>query len=157
MKSLMNPGFDRTSLAGGASCSLKDHFPNLARTTFGLAALLFNLLLVSYGGPAASFSNATPLTTTRSGQTATLLSNGKLLVAGGQSNQGAASSTAELYDPGTGTWAMTSPMNADRAQHTATMLPNGKILVVAGSSSGGALSSAEMYDPIARNLNMNRF
>src|SRR5205823_3725462 len=121
MNSLIKTGFGRTSLVGSASCPLKSHVPNVLQTAFGLAVLLFNLLIVSYGGPAASFFNTTPLLTARSGQTATLLSNGKLLVAGGQTNGAATSSTAELYDPGAGTWVMSSPMNADRAQHTATM------------------------------------
>src|SRR5438067_2723259 len=92
MKSLMNPGFDRTSFAGPASWPTNSHFPNLIRAAFGLAALLFNLLIVSYGGRAASFSDGTPMITGRGGHTATLLSNGKLLVAGGQADEGITSS-----------------------------------------------------------------
>src|SRR5437879_3162877 len=133
MKLLMNPGFVRTSLTSGASCLIKSQFPSLIRPAFGLAAFLY--LLISGDAVAASFSNASPLQITRSGQTATLLSNGKLLVAGGQTNGGFTSSTAELYDPAVGTWTMTNSMKADRVHHTATMLGNGKILVVGGYNS----------------------
>jgi hypothetical protein len=67
----------------------------------------------------------------RGSQTVTMLSTGKLLVTGGETNGGFTLSAAELYDPVTGSWTMISPMNTDRSHYTATMLPNGKILVVA--------------------------
>src|SRR5438270_860532 len=114
MKSLINSGFVGTSVARGASCPEKSRRPSLTHAPFGLGIFLFSLLLVSYEAPGASFSRATPLGIARGGHTATLLSNGKLLVAGGQTNGGASSSAAELYDPATGIWAVTSPMNGDR-------------------------------------------
>jgi N-acetylneuraminic acid mutarotase len=105
---------------------------------------------VSPDAAAASFSNGTPIITGRGSHTATLLTNGKLLVTGGQTNGGFSSFTAELYDPATGTWTTAGSMNADRAHHTATMLPNGQVLVAGGYSSGnGALASVELYDPLA--------
>jgi WD40 repeat protein len=76
--------------------------------------------------------------------TATLLPNGKVLVAGGTTNTAA---SAELYDPSTGTWALTSPMLSTRSLHTATLLTNGMVLV-AGGVGGLTLSSAELYDPV---------
>jgi N-acetylneuraminic acid mutarotase len=87
----------------------------------------------------------------RDSHTATLLANGKVLLAGGEgkgSNQGALDS-AELYDPATGTWTATSgTLNQARKQHTATLLLNGKVLVVGGESpTDAALASAELYDP----------
>src|SRR5256886_5899689 len=51
-------------------------------------------------------------------------------------------SSAELYDPGAGTWSNTGSLNIARYLHTATLLPSGKVLVA-----GGAGSSAELYDP----------
>jgi len=90
--------------------------------------------------------------------TATLLSNGKVLVAGGfQLNGFQAIATAELYDPGTGTWATTSSLVHVRGGHTATLLPNGHVLVAGGSLSGSggccgpanSLRTAELYDPPA--------
>jgi hypothetical protein len=83
--------------------------------------------------------------------TATLLPNGKVLVAGGASSQGQTNlKSAELYDPAAGTWAATGNMITARDFHTATLLPNGKVLVVGGDRRFGPhepLASAELYDP----------
>jgi hypothetical protein len=79
--------------------------------------------------------------------TATLLQNGKVLVAGGEGNSGYLAS-AELYDPASGTWTATASLAHARYSHTATLLPNGTVLVVGGSGGGGSiLGSAELYDP----------
>src|SRR6266446_6563887 len=146
MKSLVNPEFVQTSSSGGPSHKLHSPFTRLARPAFGVAVLLN--CLVTQGAAGASFSNVTALVTARGHHAATLLSNGKLLVAGGETSGGFTSSATELYDPSSGTWAMTGAMNGDRDHHTATMLPNGRILVAGGySSADGSLSSAELYDP----------
>ena len=71
---------------------------------------------------------------------ATLLPNGKVLVAGGVAYSGTLN-LAELFDPITGTWSSTSNMLEVHYDHTATMLPSGKVLVVGGGTSG-----AELYD-----------
>ena len=73
--------------------------------------------------------------------TATLLSNGKVLLAG------YGSGAAQLYDPSTNSWTTTSPMNEARRGQSATLLPDGKVLVAGGSGSNGNLASAELYDP----------
>ena len=56
-------------------------------------------------------------------------------------------SSAELYDPASGTWTATGSLGTARHRHTATLLPNGKVLVAAGESMVAVLSSAELYDP----------
>ena len=66
--------------------------------------------------------------------TATLLPNGKVLVAGGSDGFGVLKN-ANLYDLGTGTWMPTGFLNARRYRHTATLLPNGKVLVAGGGMS----------------------
>src|ERR1039457_2483941 len=87
-----------------------------------------------------------PMSTGRDGLTATLLPNGKVLVAGGWN--GSYLTSAELYDPATGTWTTTGSLAAGRAGHTATLLPNGKVLVAGGqgSTGSGAVDTAELYD-----------
>src|SRR5438552_11390781 len=92
-----------------------------------------------------TFAYTPSLNTARSEHTATLLPNGKVLVAGGQ-NSFMGLTSAELYDPASGTWSATGSLNTARYSHTATLLPNGKALV-AGGRNDNHLSSAELYDP----------
>jgi autotransporter-associated beta strand protein len=94
---------------------------------------------------AAGFVNTGPLSSGRYVHTTTLLPNGKVLVAGGNTN-GTVLSSAELYDPAAGTWTATGAMSTNRYIHTATLLPNGKVLI-AGGYHNSPLSSAELYDP----------
>ncbi len=82
------------------------------------------------------------------GFTATLLKNGKVLIAGG-SNTGGLVYAAELYDPSSGTFSLTGSLNTPRVGHTATLLPNGEVLVAGGvNSAGNYLTSAELYNPL---------
>lgn len=80
----------------------------------------------------------------RAEHTATLLADGKVLVAGGYKQAYVPTDSAELYDPATNTWTSAGNMSATRHQHTSTRLNNGKVLIV-GSYSGAA--GAELYDP----------
>ena len=97
---------------------------------------------------AASFFTVGSLPATRIFQTATLLQNGKVLVAGGISTNGMSQASAELYDPGTGVWTAINPMNIPRNQHTAILLPNGKVLVTGGQNASGVpVTTSELYDP----------
>ena len=57
------------------------------------------------------------------------------------------SSSAELYDPATGSWTPTGSMKSARIRHTASLLPNGKVLVACGYDGTNYLSTAEIYDP----------
>jgi hypothetical protein len=76
-----------------------------------------------YDPASETWTETGSLTTLRSGHTATLLPNGKVLVAGGRSL-----SSSELYDPATGTWTATGSLANERYGHTATLLPNGNVL-----------------------------
>jgi hypothetical protein len=81
----------------------------------------------------------------RLGHTATLLPNGKVLIAGGANER-----IAELYDPSSKTFRATAGlMTAGRMLHTATLLGNGKVLIVGGDFglSQGQPSTGELYDP----------
>lgn len=87
------------------------------------------------------------------GPAATLLPNGKVLVAGGSGDYPTfphqrANSSAELYDPATGSWTLTGSMGTARDSHAQVLLPNGKVLAAAGGTGGGgATATAEVYDP----------
>ena len=98
----------------------------------------------------------------RDGHTATLLSNGQVLIAGGW-NQTGRTSTAELYDPQTGTFEYTESMMAPRQGLTATLLNNGQVLIAGGDSARNTPQlTAELYDPATKtftpsgNLNNGR-
>jgi N-acetylneuraminic acid mutarotase len=107
--------------------------------------------------PAAGTWTATgSLITARAEFTATLLPDGKVLVAGGipDNTEQVQLASAELYDPSTGTWSATGAMTAARSKHTATLLASGKVLVAGGLCERGtptcplgALAAAELYDP----------
>src|SRR5207249_7546858 len=88
-----------------------------------------------------------PLRTARSYHTATLLSNGEVLVAGGIDINGNATNTVELYDVSSGAWTASGSLNVKRSDHTATLLPNGKVLVAGGFVGNDATNRAELYDP----------
>ena len=95
------------------------------------------------------------MATARREHTATLLANGKVLVAGGQNGTApgyTALSSAELYDPATGTWAATGALGSARAGHAAALLEDGKVLVAGGQTRWFPLpalytSTAYLFDP----------
>jgi hypothetical protein len=108
----------------------------------------------------ASFSATGDMSSPRAEHTATVLGDGKVLVAGGEDFSARASAcvpgqtlnvlaSAELYDPVHGAFALTSSMITARSRHTATLLANGDVVVIGGidASPAGAyfLASAELY------------
>lgn len=90
------------------------------------------------------------LSTTRGSPTATLVNNGKVLIAGGISG-GTTLSNVELYEPNApASTTVLAPLAHARWGHTATLLNNGKVLIAGGSDTNGMpLSSVELYDPAA--------
>src|SRR5712691_3460542 len=114
--------------------------------------LIFALLLSS-GALLARPCVATPgawdftgsLNTARYSHSATLLQDGRVLVAGGYDTNLVRTHSAELYDPATGSWSVTRSLNIGRVYQSAILLPNGKVLVVGGLSAGGLELTAELY------------
>ena len=106
-----------------------------------------------YDPVAGTFVPTGSLATARVRHTATLLSSGKVLVAGGlylfNRNSAFPTPTAELYDPTKGIFTSTGSMTVARYGHTATLLPNGKVLIVSGST-------AELYDPLTGTFSLNQ-
>ena len=80
------------------------------------------------------------------------LLDGRVLVMGGCcDNAGDQFKTAELYDPGTGTWTSTRSMPDPQFNFTYsyTLLADGKVLVVPSTNGVGAPASAQLYDPVS--------
>ncbi|HEU6440627.1 MAG TPA: kelch repeat-containing protein [Terriglobales bacterium] len=108
-----------------------------------------------YDPRTGTFSPTGSMTSARAGYTATLLADGRVLIAGGAVLPNSAIvASAELYDPARGTFSPTGPMTTPRAQQTATLLSSGLVLVAGGfkrspdgTTSDMYLASAELYDP----------
>ena len=99
-----------------------------------------------------TFTATGNMTTGRFEYTATLLPDGRVLIAGGYYLVPLA--TAELYDPATGTFTATGNMVTAHFSHKATLLNNGKVLIAGGASGYSSLycncpilAKPELYDP----------
>jgi hypothetical protein len=90
------------------------------------------------------------LATGRRSHTATLLADGKVLVAGGADASNSILESAELYDPTTETWTSTGALHIARTEHAAALLMDGRVLVSGGRSDAGSTNGAELYDPATR-------
>jgi hypothetical protein len=107
------------------------------------APQVFKIEIFAHG-----FKATGSMATARGSHTATLLNNGKVLVAGGTDASGNALAKAELYDPTNGSFSSTGSMATGRAHFAATLLNSGKVLVTGGlDTAGNPLATAEIYDP----------
>lgn len=87
------------------------------------------------------------------GHTATLLADGRVLVAGGYAAGAGCclgptpSATAAVYDPMTDTWAPGPNLNIARYVGMVTPLGDGRVLVAAGRAPADTTATAELYRP----------
>jgi hypothetical protein len=92
--------------------------------------------------------------------TATLLPDGKVLIAAGMARNGVIDPTAEIYDPHTRQFVSVGKMQAPRGWGvTATLLPDGRVLLAGGASASYCgvscyLANAELYDPVSRTFSL---
>jgi len=115
----------------------------------------------TYNPLSGSFSKTGSMAIPRRQHTSVLISHcgcaadGLVLVVGGYDNQFTVLSSAELYNPATGTFTATGNLKTPRFRHTATLLNNGTVLITGGASQMAAktgdinpsLNTAEIYDP----------
>ena len=124
-----------------------------AKRNLRIAALLAGFgwgASIASAQPPGTFTATGSMLNRRTEHTATLLPNGKVLIAGGISQFGQGISSAELYDPSTGGFSATGSMSETRISHTATLLPDGQVLIAGGyGNQGAAVASAtgELYNP----------
>jgi hypothetical protein len=102
-----------------------------------------------YNPSTRTFTAIAGMHTARRGHSATLLSNGKVLIAGGFNDASSSVlASAELYDPATRTFSAAPSMNSARFQHAATTLASGKVLFAGGFNAPSSITNAaELYDP----------
>ena len=128
-------------------------------TTVALGALALSPASAR-SATSGSFTLVEPMKQYRRQQTATLLLDGRVLVAGGAPFVQAA--TSELYNPVTASWSNSGALAIGREFHTATLLQDGRVVVTGGQTVSQLLRGTEIYDPrsgqwtAAGNLNQGR-
>jgi hypothetical protein len=122
------------------------------KSSFALPLLLLGAAghgAIALAQSPGTFMPTGSMSTPRMDHTATLLPNGKVLIAGGDLSNSidsiSVSASAELYDPATRAFTPTGSMTIPRSGHTAMLVADGKVLIVGGNS--GKSATAELYDP----------
>ncbi|HEV8723216.1 MAG TPA: Ig-like domain repeat protein, partial [Candidatus Binatia bacterium] len=116
--------------------------------TWATIAIVGVLANITYAVPSfAQILGTSQLNIERRGHTATLLEDGKVLIVGGD-NQNGMVSQAEIFDPISQTSSLAVASIVARTDHTATRLSDGRVLVIGGRGQNGSLTSTEIYDPM---------
>ncbi|MFO1526453.1 MAG: kelch repeat-containing protein [Turneriella sp.] len=101
-------------------------------------------------GGIGSFQSTGSMSTGRYEHTATLMGDGRVLVAGGYNGSSYVAS-AEIFDPnangGIGAFTTTGNLATGSGSHTATRLPNGRVLLIGGQSMSSQSAIVQIFDP----------
>jgi hypothetical protein len=101
-----------------------------------------------YDPNSGTFQSVAEMSIGRSGHTATLLKNGKVLIVGGWTGRYDLRGSAEIFDPVARKFTPTGNLVVERAGNTATLLADGRVLIAGGEDrQENAIASAEIYDP----------
>src|SRR5439155_23604168 len=100
-----------------------------------------------------NFSNAGTMSSPRQDHAAAVLSDGRVLIAGGSSDGTNALNTTDIYDPQAGSVSPGPVMSTARAKHTATTLLDGTVVVIGGGNGTRDLASAAFFHPVASSFN----
>ncbi|MFO0590796.1 MAG: hypothetical protein U0441_24850 [Polyangiaceae bacterium] len=117
-----------------------------------LAACLFVLAAALSATPtfaAPQWIELPDLAYARGGHSATLLRDGRVLVAGSSFFSQLGGGTAEIFDPKTRTWSAPIPMTKAHGNHAAALLPDGRVLLVSGylDLSNDISRFVDIFDP----------
>ncbi len=111
-----------------------------------LGAALNGAILDAAAAVSAQVAATDRLLVPRQGHTATVLSDGRVLIVGGRNESGALAS-AEVFDPISRTFTSVGSMAEARFDHGAVLLGDGRVLIVGGHNGNNASASAEIYEP----------
>jgi hypothetical protein len=101
-----------------------------------------------YDQHSGTFQSVAEMSIGRSGHTATLLKNGKVLIVGGWTGRYDPRGSAEIFDPAANTFTPTGNLVTERAGNTATLLADRRVLIAGGEDrQENKIASAEIYDP----------
>lgn len=155
----------------------------VARIIHGVVVLNNGKVLVTGGGTLGGSSQYTaisqlydPVTQTWSsttsmnevrgiwGNSIVKLNDGRVLVAGGETDNGVSMASSELYDPSTEMWTATGSLNTARQGAVMVLLHDGRPMIIGGNGVLGSpnqrLASAEIYDPFtgtwSNTIDMNK-
>ncbi len=148
---LLNDG--RVLIAGGSTFNMAlalAYHPGMGGSTRVPVGMTGPAMLASaelYDPKAGTFTPTGSMTTGRDYASATLLADGRVLIAGGGNEGSAAVRSAELYDPKTGKFSLTGSMLGIRYAFTSLLLHDGRVLIVGGNDGNGPVYSLEVYDP----------
>src|SRR5512132_1764313 len=122
----------------------------MKRTTTGITVVILGVMYAAF---CQAQIGSTLLSIERRAHTATLLNDGKVLLAVGD-NQNGMIGSAEVFDPATNTSSIGASLLTARTDHSATKLADGRVLIIGGRGQNGLLTSTEIYNPMTASFSV---